>query len=141
MPFVCLNWHLGTNNFVTIIVTFFERGNLGETQQTKSESQLAKTERNDNRKKGNRGGGDVGGASLWGRLRLKGDEGEWMKKGAAAAAAAELSIHLEEEIKVAAAAIPNPVGLHGFDPVPLWEVGQGIEQGLREVGGEAVKIE
>lgn len=46
-----------------------------------------------------------------------------------------VELYLEEEIKVAASAIPNPVGLHGFDPVPLWEVGQGVQQGLREVGG------
>lgn len=39
-------------------------------------------------------------------------------------------IHLEFEIKVAAGAVTNPVGLHGFDTIPLWEVCQGVQERL-----------
>lgn len=39
-------------------------------------------------------------------------------------------IHLEFEIKVAAGALSNPVCLHGFDPIPLWKVLQGVQERL-----------
>lgn len=39
-------------------------------------------------------------------------------------------IHLEFEIEVAAGAVTNPVGLHGFDTIPLWEVCQGVQERL-----------
>lgn len=41
-------------------------------------------------------------------------------------------IHLEFEIEIAAGALSNPVCLHGFDPVPLWKVCQGIQEWLEE---------
>lgn len=40
-------------------------------------------------------------------------------------------IHLEFKIEVAASALSNPVCLHGFNPIPLWKVCQGIQQWLR----------
>lgn len=43
-------------------------------------------------------------------------------------------IHLQFEIKKAASAVSNPVCLHGFDPIPLWEVGQGVQERLQEGG-------
>lgn len=43
-------------------------------------------------------------------------------------------IHLKIEIKVAAGAVSNPVRLHGFDPVPLRKVCQGVQERLQEEG-------
>lgn len=48
-----------------------------------------------------------------------------MNKKQAAGKGAE--IYLEFEIKVAAGTLSNPVCLHGFDPVPLRKVCQGIQ--------------
>lgn len=41
-------------------------------------------------------------------------------------------VYLEFEIEVTAGTLSNPVCLHGFDPVPLWQVCQGIQQRLQE---------
>lgn len=35
-------------------------------------------------------------------------------------------------MEVAAGAVSNPVGLHGLDPVPLWQLRQGVQEGLGE---------
>lgn len=53
-----------------------------------------------------------------------------MNKKQAAGKGAE--IYLEFEIEVAAGTLSNPVCLHGFDPVPLRKVCQGIQQRLEE---------
>lgn len=45
----------------------------------------------------------------------------------------EVEIHLQFEIEVASSTLSNPVCLHGFDPVPLWKVLQGVKKGLKEI--------
>lgn len=44
-----------------------------------------------------------------------------------------VEIHLQFEVEVASGALSNPVCLHGFDPVPLWKVLQGVQEGLKEI--------
>lgn len=44
-----------------------------------------------------------------------------------------VEIHLQFEVEVASGAFSNPVCLHGFDPVPLWKVLQGVQEGLKEI--------
>lgn len=75
LSFVCSNCPSRTNNFVWTIRTFWAQ-NLRETQQRKSESQLAKTERNNIREKV-RGVAEhhFGEAEIerrWGRMNEKG---------------------------------------------------------------------
>lgn len=49
----------------------------------------------------------------------------------------KVEIYLESVIKIAAGAFSYPVCLHGFDPVPLWKLLQGIQERL--VRGERRK--
>lgn len=70
-----------------------------------------------------------GGASLRGK---KWDWKEMRKNEWKTSSRRGAEVYLEFEIEVTAGTLSNPVCLHGFHPVPLWQVCQGIQQRLQE---------
>lgn len=60
-----------------------------------------------------------------------------MNKKASSAKSAQ--IYLEFEIEIGTRTLSNPVCLHGFDPIPLRKVYQGIQKRLEE--GDKTKIQ